>query len=236
MSADNRQTDLETAEPIVQIRDLRKSYRLGKRAVEVLKGVSFDVARGEMVAIKGASGTGKSTLLHLMGGLDRPDSGGIECAGENLAKMSGGRLNRYRNSTIGLVFQAYHLLPELDALENVCLPARLARRGYSEVRDEAKSLLERVGLGHRVDHRPYELSGGEQQRVALARSLINRPQLLLADEPTGNLDSKTGAEILELMEGLREEKALTLVIATHDDHLAERAPRSIHLHDGQIVD
>ena len=232
----NSQPQLDTTEPpIVRITDLRKSYKLGKRSVEVLKGVSFLVNRGELVTFKGASGTGKSTLLHLLGGLDEPDSGSIECAGNRLSEMSEGELNLYRNLTIGLVFQSYHLLPELDALENVCLPARLARRSFKNVQGEAEQLLERVGLKDRMDHRPYELSGGEQQRVALARALINQPVLLLADEPTGNLDSKTGEEILRLMEELRTERNLTLILATHDEQLANRTPRSIHLHDGLII-
>jgi predicted ABC-type transport system involved in lysophospholipase L1 biosynthesis ATPase subunit len=167
--------------------------------------------------------------------LDTPDRGEIWFAGDNLLKHSPGDLARLRNSRIGFVFQAYHLLPELDALENVCLPARIARVGASEAAERGRDLLARVGLKERVDHRPSELSGGERQRVAIARALINKPDLILADEPTGNLDSHTGSEIIDLLTTLVAEKQTTLVIATHDSQVAARAPKVVHLVDGRIA-
>jgi predicted ABC-type transport system involved in lysophospholipase L1 biosynthesis ATPase subunit len=221
--------------PILQANGLHKTYRLGARPLEVLCGVDVTVHRREFLALRGASGAGKSTLLHLLAGLDKPDAGSIHFAGVNLASLSGSDLVRLRNRRIGLVFQAYHLLPELDALENVCLPARISRQPAGPVVLKARQLLERVGLKDRMEHRPYELSGGEQQRVAIARSLINDPELLLADEPTGNLDSHTGAEIMNLLCDLRTESGVTLIIATHDNHVADRAPRSIELVDGLVA-
>lgn len=215
--------------------NVRKSYRIGPRTLDVLKGVSIEIAPGECVALRGASGAGKSTLLHLLGGLDRPDSGSISLGGHDLAGYSASQLATLRNERVGLVFQAYHLLPELSALENVSLPARMARRSASETDRRARSLLARVGLADRVDHRPYELSGGEQQRVAIARALINSPTLLLADEPTGNLDSATGGEIIRLLRELQAELKATLVIATHDNALASVAPRVVELVDGLIL-
>jgi ABC-type lipoprotein export system ATPase subunit len=184
--------------------------------------------------LRGASGAGKSTLLHLLGGLDSPNQGEIRLAGRDLAKLSRGELARVRNEEVGFIFQAYYLLPELDALENVCLPARMARTPAAQAEARGRELLARVGLKERMEHKPYELSGGEQQRVAIARSLINDPDLILADEPTGNLDSHTGEEIIELLCSLRREKQTTLIIATHDAKVAARAPRIIQLLDGQI--
>ncbi|HSH93558.1 MAG TPA: ABC transporter ATP-binding protein [Roseimicrobium sp.] len=219
---------------ILNARGLRKTYELGRRRVEVLRGVDLEVRAGEFVALRGASGAGKSTLLHLLGGLDVPDEGTVEFDGRPLPKSGESAIARFRNSRVGLIFQAYHLLPELDALENVCLPARLARRPVDEVEKEGLELLKRVGLADRADHRPSELSGGEQQRVAIARAMINRPDLILADEPTGNLDSKTGGAILELLQSLQTERQATLIIATHDLRLAESAPRLVQLVDGMI--
>ncbi len=221
-------------EPLLTARALTKSYELGKRTLEVLRGVSLDVARGDFLALRGASGAGKSTLLHLLGGLDTPNAGEIFFDGKNLAKLSEAVLTQFRNRKVGFVFQAYHLLPELDALENVCLPARMARLPAADVEKRGRELLARVGLAGRVEHRPYELSGGEQQRVAIARALINSPELLLADEPTGNLDSHTGEEIIELLCSLRADVNTTLIIATHDAQVAARAPRVIELADGAI--
>jgi predicted ABC-type transport system involved in lysophospholipase L1 biosynthesis ATPase subunit len=196
--------------------------------------VSLDVARGEFIALRGASGAGKSTLLHLFGGLDTPNTGEILFAGRNLAQATEAELTRLRNRKIGFIFQSYHLLPELDALENVCLPARLARISAATAGKRGRELLARVGLGARLEHKPFELSGGEQQRVAIARALMNEPELILADEPTGNLDSHTGAEIVDLLVSLRAERKVTLIIATHDASVAARAPRTIQLVDGQI--
>jgi lipoprotein-releasing system ATP-binding protein len=219
---------------LLEGRGLRKGYKLGKRAIEVLRGIDFQVQRGEFLAIQGASGAGKSTLLHLLGGLDAPDAGEIWFDGQDLAKQSAGQLAHFRNIKVGFIFQAYHVLPELDALENVCLPARMARLDSRETEARGRQALERVGLSHRLDHKPYELSGGEQQRVAVARALINNPELLLADEPTGNLDSHTGQEIIDLLCRIREERQTTLIIATHDAKVAARAPRVVELVDGQI--
>ena len=219
---------------LLSARGLCKTYILGKRSLEVLRGVSIEISRGDFVALRGASGTGKSTLLHLLGGLDTPNSGEIFFDGQSVSRFSDSELTHFRNRRVGFVFQAYHLLPELTALENVCLPARVARIGTDTAVRRAGDLLARVGLQGRLDHKPSELSGGEQQRVAIARALINQPELLLADEPTGNLDSHTGGEIIDLLKSLQPEKRMTLVIATHDSKVAASAPRVIELVDGQI--
>jgi ABC-type lipoprotein export system ATPase subunit len=221
-------------EPLLLAKSVHKTYFLGKRSLEVLRGVNVELHRGEFLALRGASGAGKSTLLHLLGGLDTPNQGEIWLAGRNLAGLSSRELARLRNEEVAFIFQAYYLLPELDALENVCLPARMARTSASEAEAKGRELLERVGLKERMEHKPYELSGGEQQRVAIARALINEPDILLADEPTGNLDSHTGQEIIELLCGLRTENQTTLVMATHDQQLAARAPRVMELVDGQV--
>lgn len=220
--------------PLLRATGLRKTYRIGSRSVEVLRGVDLTVAAGEFVALRGASGAGKSTLLHLLGGLDRANHGDIQFRTQSLAALTGTELAKLRNLAFGHIFQAYHLLPELDALENVCLPARVARLEVAEAEARARELLRRVGLEHRLEHRPAELSGGEQQRVAIARALINQPQLILADEPTGNLDSHTGEEILDLLCQLRAERNVTLLIATHDARVAVRAPRVVELLDGAL--
>lgn len=223
------------SEPLLTARGLRKTYVMGKRSLEVLRGVDVQISRGDFLALRGASGAGKSTLLHIIGGLDTPNAGEIFFGGEKLSGYSESQLTHFRNRRVGFVFQAYHLLPELTALENVCLPARLARRSAAEITKQAGELLARVGLAERLDHKPSELSGGEQQRVAIARALINEPVLLLADEPTGNLDSHTGGEIMQLLKNLRAEKQMTLVIATHDAKVAALAPRVIELVDGVIA-
>jgi ABC-type lipoprotein export system ATPase subunit len=223
------------SEPLVQATGLRKTYSLGRRQLEVLRGLDLTVTTGEFVALRGASGAGKSTLLHLIGALDRPDSGELRVAGYRLTGAGATGLTQFRNRQVGFIFQAYHLLPELDAVENVVLPARMARSEPRAARERAIGLLRRVGLADRLDHRPYELSGGEQQRVAIARSLINHPPLLLADEPTGNLDSRTGHEVLQLLLDLRLETGLTLVIATHDSRVADRAQRTVELIDGRLA-
>jgi ABC-type lipoprotein export system ATPase subunit len=221
-------------EPILSARGLSKSYMMGRRTLEVLRGVDLDVMSGEFLALRGASGAGKSTLLHLIGGLDSPNAGKISFKGQNLAAFSESQLTHFRNRRVGFVFQAYHLLPELTALENVCLPARVARISADTAEKRGRELLARVGLGERTEHKPFELSGGEQQRVAIARALINEPELLLADEPTGNLDSRTSGEIILLLKNLHADKQTTLVIATHDANVAASAPRVIELVDGQI--
>jgi ABC-type lipoprotein export system ATPase subunit len=213
---------------------IHKTYLLGKRALEVLRGVDLELARGDFLAMRGASGAGKSTLLYLLGGLDTPNQGEIWLNGRNLANLSRRELARLRTEEVGFIFQAYYLLPELDALENVCLPARMARKPAAQAEARGRELLARVGLKERMEHKPYELSGGEQQRVAIARALINEPDLILADEPTGNLDSHTGEEIIDLLVALRAEKQTTLIMATHDSRVAARAPRVIELVDGQV--
>ena len=222
------------SEPLLRATGLRKTYRLGSRSVEVLRGVDLAVETGEFVALRGASGAGKSTLLHLLGGLDRPNHGEVHFRQQSLSALTNVELARLRNTAFGHIFQAYHLLPELDALENVCLPARVARLDAAEAEHRARELLRRVGLEQRLEHRPAELSGGEQQRVAIARALVNQPQLILADEPTGNLDSHTGEEILNLLCELRAERNATLLIATHDSRVAARALLVVELVDGAL--
>ena len=223
------------SKPILKAQDLKKSYDLGRRAVKVLHGVSLEVGQGEFLSLQGASGTGKSTLLHLLGGLDNPTSGQVSSNGQLLSTMSLRSLAKWRNTKVGFVFQGYHLLPEFDALENVLIPSRIAHVKYLKSLERAQLLLKRVGLGNRMHHLPAELSGGEQQRVALARSLINNPKILLADEPTGNLDSKTGNDVLDLLCDLQAESGLTMIIATHDSKVANRANNTIKLVDGLIV-
>ncbi len=220
---------------ILVARGLRKTYTLGKRDVEVLQGIDLQVRRGEVVVVVGASGAGKSTLLHLLGGLDAPSTGQVDLDGVSLFSMSSAARTRLRNERIGFVFQSYNLLPELDALENVCLPAMLGPRRPADLAERGSRLLQAVGLGERLEHRPAELSGGEQQRVAIARALINRPSLLLADEPTGNLDSKTSESILDLLWQLRAESGTTMVMVTHDEHIAKRGERVLEIADGRIL-
>jgi ABC-type lipoprotein export system ATPase subunit len=211
-----------------------KSYSLGKRSLSVLRELTLEVGRGEFIALRGASGAGKSTLLHLLGALDSPDAGEIRFDGRTLGSQSAVDLAKLRNTRIGFVFQTYHLLPELDALENVCLPARITRTPAGEVAARGADLLTRVGLKERLEHRPAELSGGERQRVAIARALVNQPDLILADEPTGNLDSRTGGEIIDLLCSIVAERNATLVMATHDAQVAARAPKVVELVDGRI--
>jgi lipoprotein-releasing system ATP-binding protein len=218
---------------------LRKTYFSTAAPVPVLKGVDLSIKHGDFVAIVGASGSGKSTLLHCLGLLDRPTGGAVFHRGENLSLVDGKARDRLRNRLFGFVFQFYHLLPEFNALENVLLPEMIAESvlSWSQVgaarRERAAQLLQSVGLGDRLLHRPRELSGGEQQRVAIARALANDPAILLADEPTGNLDSDTGEGLLALLERLNGERRLTLVLVTHDLEVARRAGRVIHLHDGR---
>ena len=218
---------------LLSAKGIHKTYTLGKRSLEVLRGVDVELRRGEFLALRGASGAGTSTLLHLLGGSDSPSQGEVWLAGRNLATLGRGDLARLRNKEVGFIFQAYYLLPELDALENVCLPARMARTPAAQAEARGRDLLARVGLKDRIEHKPYELSGGEQQRVAIARAMINEPDIILADEPTGNLDSHTGEEIINLLCALRDEKQTTLVMATHDARVAGRAPRVMQLVDGR---
>ena len=221
---------------LISATGIHKTYTLGQRSLEVLRGVDVALQRGDFLALRGASGAGKSTLLHLLGGLDSPSQGEIRLAGRNLATLGSRDLARLRNEEVGFIFQAYYLLPELDALENVCLPARVARVPAARAAARGRELLDQVGLSDRLEHKPFELSGGEQQRVAIARALINEPELVLADEPTGHLDSHTGGEIIELLKKLHAEKQTTLVIATHDAKVAAHARRVFELADGCIVE
>ena len=217
---------------MIEVTNIRK--RFGE--VEVLKGISLTVNRGELVSIVGANGAGKTTLLQIMGTLLRPDAGALRIAGEELSTMNDTRLSRFRNEQIGFVFQFHHLLPEFTALENICLPALIAGRPRAEVEREAMQLLERVGLTARAQHKPSQLSGGEQQRVSIARALINRPAVILADEPSGNLDSRNREEIHRLFFDLREELGQTMVLVTHDEGLAAATDRCIRLSDGLVLE
>ena len=219
---------------------LSKSYRKGREAVPVLDEVDLEIERGELLAVVGASGSGKSTMLHLLGLIDAPDSGEIRLEGERIDALPGRRRDALRNGTFGFIFQFYHLLPELSALENVMLPlairhgplAYLAKR--RSLRAEASALLGRVGLGHRVSHKPAELSGGEMQRVAIARALAGGPSILLADEPTGNLDAGTGRDVLDLLRDLNRERGLTMILVTHDLQIAGQADRVARLSEGRL--
>jgi lipoprotein-releasing system ATP-binding protein len=230
---------MEKSRVILKTAQVRKSYRMGATAVDVLRGVDLTVREGEFITIVGASGSGKSTLLHILGGLDRPDKGGVQFDGRDLSRMSGRELNRYRNASIGFVFQFYHLLDELNVLENVVLPAMVSRSvlgwmwSRQAARRRAMELLDQLGLKDRLKHKPYQLSGGERQRVAIGRALMNQPRLLLADEPTGNLDSTTGNGILKVFEDLNR-AGQTIVMVTHDERIAQRAQRVIVLEDGKI--
>ncbi|MBL0154364.1 MAG: ABC transporter ATP-binding protein [Chitinophagaceae bacterium] len=203
--------------------------------VEVLKGVDIEIQQGEVASIVGPSGSGKSTLLHILGTLDRADEGSVFMLGEEITALSGKKLAAFRNKNIGFVFQFHHLLPEFTALENVCIPGWLAGRKKSEVKAEAEKLLNMVGLSHRLDNKPNQLSGGEQQRVAVARSLINKPALIMADEPTGNLDSANARELHQLFFDLRKEFGQTFLIVTHNEELAGLSDRVLHMRDGVIV-
>ena len=220
---------------MIEAVEVARTYELEGVSVPALKSVSLTIADGDYVAIIGPSGSGKSTLMHLLGALDRPTSGQLLINGKDIAKLSAPEMARLRNETIGFVFQAFHLLPRTSALDNVALP--LVYRGLNarDRRRQALSTLERVGLGHRVNHRPNQLSGGEQQRVAIARALVTEPTVLLADEPTGNLDSATGQAVLELLEQLNTESGVALVMVTHDRDIATRAHRQIAMRDGEIV-
>jgi putative ABC transport system ATP-binding protein len=223
--------------PIIEVIDVTRSYQLGgAEPVRALRGVSFAVEHGGFVAIAGPSGSGKSTLLNLLGALDRPSSGTVRIDGHDIATLSEGRLARLRNTTIGFVFQQYQLLARTSALDNVALPLVYAGLGRADRVARARAALEAVGLGHRLRHQPNELSGGEQQRVAIARALVTDPQIILADEPTGNLDTATGNEVMDLLEDLNVERGAALVVITHDPDVAARAPRQIHLRDGMVTE
>jgi lipoprotein-releasing system ATP-binding protein len=221
--------------PLVRVADLNKYYVAGTARLHVLRDLGLEVSAGEMVAVVGASGVGKSTLLHILGGLDRADGGAVEVGGQLLGAMSDAALVAFRNRQVGFVFQFHHLLPEFTAVENVEMPMRIAGTAPGEARARAMELLSRVGLSERVEHRPSMLSGGEQQRVAVARAMSRRPPVILADEPTGNLDSATGSQIVELLLAANRAHGSTVVLVTHDAALAAHADRTIALRDGRVV-
>jgi predicted ABC-type transport system involved in lysophospholipase L1 biosynthesis ATPase subunit len=227
---------LVTSEPAIRLGDVVKSYQAGSVAVHALQGVSLEVRRGERVALLGKSGSGKSTLLNLLGGLDRPTAGFIQVAGQDLGRLSPDGLALYRLLTVGMVFQAYNLIASRTALENVELPMVIAGRPPRERRRDARRALEQVGLGHRLGHRPSQLSGGEQQRVAIARALGNHPAIVLADEPTGNLDTDSAAGVMDLLDERVRAEGTTLLLVTHDEALARRyTERTVRIRDGRLV-
>lgn len=219
---------------VVELRDVVKSYRKGAELVTAVDGINLEVQEKGMVAIVGPSGSGKSTLLHMLGAMDRPTDGTVTVAGKTINDMSERELTRFRREAVGFVFQTFNLIPNLSALENVTLPMEFNGVSKEERVERAKSLLERFGLGHRLKHHPKELSGGEMQRVAIARAMGNEPPLVLADEPTGNLDSKSGQIIYELLKEVARER--TVIVVTHDERLAHLADRVLHIRDGQIQD
>ena len=220
---------------MIEVVNLYKSFPMGGRELTVLRGIQLQIGRGEMLAIVGASGAGKSTLLHILGTLDQPTSGTVLFEGTDLFRLSDQEQSIFRNRHIGFVFQFHHLLPEFTALENTCLPAYIQNRPTTDVQKEATALLTEVGLAERLHHKPGELSGGEQQRVAVARALMQRPKLVLADEPTGNLDTHTGDLLFGLMRQLNRTRGTTFVIVTHNEKLSAQADRLIHMEDGRIT-
>ncbi len=229
-----------STEVLLSARGVVKSYWKGRNEVPVLQGADLDLDRGEMLAIMGASGSGKSTLLHILGLLDEPDTGEVHLAGERIDALADRRRDTLRNHAFGFIFQFYHLLPELSALENVLVPQWIRHgpiaywRHRPRLRREAQDLLERVGLGHRMTHRPAELSGGEMQRAAIARALAADPIVLLADEPTGNLDATSGQGVLDLLRDLNRERGLTMIVVTHDPNIAQQADRVVRLAEGRV--
>jgi putative ABC transport system ATP-binding protein len=221
---------------LVTIRDVHKHFTRGNERIDVLKGVTVDVQQGEFLALMGPSGSGKTTLLNLMGGLDKPTGGSIEIGGARIDQLSGGELARWRSRHIGFVFQLYNLLPVLTAERNVELPLLLTKLGKAERRKRAGIALKAVGLADRTKHYPRQLSGGQEQRVGIARAIVNDPTLLLCDEPTGDLDRKAGDEILDLLQTLNKSHGKTIVMVTHDPHAAERATRTVHLEKGTLAE
>jgi putative ABC transport system ATP-binding protein len=219
---------------VVDARNLTKTFHMGDVQVHALRGLTISIMKGEVVAIMGPSGSGKSTLMNIIGCLDRPTTGSYLLNGHNVADLGGNDLAEIRNRQVGFVFQSYNLLARSTSLVNVMLPLRYHRNGHELPREKAEELLVRVGLGDRMKHKPFELSGGQQQRVAIARALVNDPAIVLADEPTGNLDSKSGEEIMDLLLSLNQEKKVTLILVTHDPKIAAHAQRTIHLLDGRV--
>ena len=225
----------ERCKSMITVTGLHKSFPMGEQTLSVLKGIDLSIERGELIAVVGASGAGKSTLLHILGLLDRPSAGTVCFDGQDLFQLSEPAQAEFRNKRIGFVFQFHHLLPEFTALENACMPALIQRRDADVVKGEATAILNEVGLGPRLHHKPGELSGGEQQRVAVARALLQKPDLVLADEPTGNLDTHTGDALFGLMRELNKARGTTFVIVTHNDKLSAQADRILHMQDGQII-
>jgi lipoprotein-releasing system ATP-binding protein len=220
---------------MIKVVDLSKSFPMAGKELVVLNGINLEIRRGEFIAIVGASGAGKSTLLHILGTLDRPTSGTVSFEGQDLFQLNEAQQAEFRNKRVGFVFQFHHLLPEFTALENACLPAMIQKRTPVEVEAEATGLLKEVGLSDRLHHKPGELSGGEQQRVSVARALMQRPDLVLADEPTGNLDTHTGEALFALLRQLNRSRGTTFIIVTHNDKLSAQADRIVHMQDGMIV-
>jgi lipoprotein-releasing system ATP-binding protein len=223
------------ATPFLEVVDVHKSYFLHGKRIDVLRGVNISIAKGELVSLVGASGSGKSTFLHVLGTLDAPAAGLMRYEGRSVFDMNDAEVAEFRNRTIGFVFQSHYLLPEFTAAENVAMPALVSRRDRATCLKRARVLLDRVQLSHRADHRPGELSGGESQRVALARALMLEPALLLADEPTGNLDHATGEGIHQLLRDVNRDLGITAVVVTHNDELARSMPRQLRLKDGRVV-
>ena len=219
--------------PLISATDLHRGYTVGEKRIEVLHGIDLEIHKGEKVFLCGPSGAGKTTLMYILAGLERPERGTVNVGGANLYALSRRRQAAIRNQRMAYIFQNYYLMPELTALENVMVPAMI---GGKDLTDKARQSLERVGLGKRIDHLPAELSGGEQQRVAIARALVNSPEIIFADEPTGNLDSRNGAQVMDMLMGLSGEDDATLVVVTHDESLAEHGDRKLVIVDGRIAD
>jgi lipoprotein-releasing system ATP-binding protein len=221
---------------LLRCTNLTKEYNDGENSIKVLKSINFIINKAEQVAIVGSSGSGKSTLLHLLGALDKPTSGQVSFEQQDIFAFSSNQQAKFRNQSLGFVYQFHHLLPEFSALENVAMPLLIAKKPIKQANEMAKAMLDKVGLSHRYKHQPAELSGGERQRVAIARALVTQPKLILADEPTGNLDQKTGESIYQLLSDLREQMHTSFVVVTHDTQLASRLDRSLHLIDGCLID
>jgi putative ABC transport system ATP-binding protein len=221
---------------MIELRDVWRLYHMGEETINALAGINLEIDQGGFVSIVGPSGSGKSTLLHIIGGLDSPTRGSIFVDGQDLSKASDKELSSYRNKKVGFVFQTFNLQPTYNALENVALPLVFAKVPLGKRNQMAKEALDTVGLGDRVQHKPGELSGGERQRVGIARALVNNPRILLADEPTGNLDSKASERIMELLSRLNKERGLTLILVTHDLESAKNASRMLQMHDGKLIE